>query len=163
MVVVLGRRSYQARGKKSGYDDAMKWRGALAALLALFLAAGPSSASICALACTGAAQRQVCPICGSGSHTAAAHMHCAQMDEQESPTAIRLDRAASSPCVGAFCDQEVSASLPTKVFRSHPLRWTASRPALRWENGVIPGRQIDSSRCLIPVDSGSPPALALRI
>ena len=141
----------------------MRWKGAFAMLLAVLFLSASSWATVCDLACAGMAQRHVCPICGSSSHTAAAHMHCAHMDGQESSTGAHFERTASSQCPHAFCKQPASASLPTKSFQSDQLKWTVLGPSAHLGNGIDLVRYVDKAPPPILVDSVRPLTLALRI
>jgi hypothetical protein len=145
------------------YDGGMRWKGAFAVLLAAIFLPASSWTTVCELACAGVAQRHVCPICGSSSHTAAAHMHCAHMDGQESSKGAHIGLTASSECSHVLCKQPASESLPTKVFQSDQLKWTVLRPSADLENGIILARYIDKGPPPILVDSGRPLTVALRI
>ena len=156
-------RQEQTMSRKRGYDDGMRWRSAFAVLLAVFLLSTSSWATVCDLACIRAAQRHLCPICGSSSHTAAAHMHCAHMNGQEGSLTAHFELTASSQCTHTFCEQLASASLPTKGFQSNQLKQVVLRPAAQLESGIIPVRYVDKAPPPILVDSGSHLTIALRI
>jgi hypothetical protein len=141
----------------------MKWKGILAMLLAVIFPSASSWAAVCDLACASSTQRHVCPSCGSSSHTAAAHMHCAQMDGQESSLAVHVELTASSQCTHSFCAQPVSVNLPTKAFQSDQLKWALSHEASHLEGGVIPFLYIDRAPPPIPVASDRPLTVTLRI
>jgi hypothetical protein len=141
----------------------MRWKGAFAVLLAVFFLSASSWATVCESACAGMAQRHVCPICGSSSHTAAAHVHCANMDGQESSTGAHIELSGSVQCPHAFCKQPASASLPTKGFRSDQLKWTVLGSNAHLVNGIVLVRYIDKALPPILVDSGRPLSVALRI
>jgi hypothetical protein len=141
----------------------MRWKGVFALLLAVSFLSASSWAEVCELACASSSRRHVCPICGSGSHTAA--MHCAHMDGQESATGahIELTASASSQCALAFCTQPVSANLPAKAFESDQLKWTVNHPASHFEGGIIAVRYVDRHPPPILIDDYRPLTVALRI
>ena len=141
----------------------MRWKGVFALLLAVSYLSAPSWATLCDLACASSSQRDVCPICGSASHTAAMHMHCAHMDGRESSLASHVEVTASSQCTHAFCAQPVSANLPTKAFESDQLKWTVSHPASYLEGGIIAVRYVDKAPPPILIDYERPLTVALRI
>lgn len=141
----------------------MRWKGAFALLLAVTFLSASSWATVCDFACASSTQRHICPVCGSSSHPAATRTHCANMDGQESSLAAHVELTASSQCIHAVCAQPVSVNLPTKTFQSDQLKWTVSHPALHVEGSIVPVFHIDEAPPPIPIDSGRPLTVALRI